>query len=97
MRWPAICLIVVAVFSLASAEARVDVVGVDIARWSLAVHRHVPGTADTEAQELAQWPWDRLAFTPSTTSAPGWHRLEVRVKRRGTTVKARPGYFVGAS
>jgi hypothetical protein len=25
----------------------------------------------------------------------GWHRLDVRVKNRNVTVKARPGYFAG--
>jgi VWFA-related protein len=35
-----------------------------------------------------------LTFSPATASAPGWHRLDVRVKRRGTTIKARAGYFV---
>jgi Ca-activated chloride channel family protein len=36
-----------------------------------------------------------LAYTPTGVPAGGFHRLEVRVKRRGLTVKARPGY-VGA-
>ena len=35
-----------------------------------------------------------LTFSPASTSAPGWHRLEVRVKRRGAAVKARAGYYV---
>lgn len=35
-----------------------------------------------------------LTFSPATASAPGWHRLDVRVTRRGATVKTRPGYFV---
>jgi VWFA-related protein len=34
-----------------------------------------------------------LSYSPRGVAAPGWHRLEVRVKnRRGTTVRARPGY-----
>lgn len=33
-----------------------------------------------------------LSFTPRSPS-PGWHRLEVRVKRRGLSVRAREGYF----
>ena len=33
-----------------------------------------------------------LAFTPSGVQAGGLHRLDVRVKRRGVTVNARPGY-----
>ena len=34
-----------------------------------------------------------ISYSPQGVSASGWHRLEVRVKRRGVTVKARPGYF----
>jgi VWFA-related protein len=33
-----------------------------------------------------------LAYSPQGVSVEGFHRLEVRVKRRGLTVKARPGY-----
>ena len=36
-----------------------------------------------------------LAYTPAGVPPGGVHRLDVRVKRRGLTVKARPGY-VGA-
>ena len=35
-----------------------------------------------------------MALRPDRTSSPGWHKLEVRVKRRGVTLKARSGYFV---
>ena len=35
-----------------------------------------------------------LTFSPDRTSSRGWHKLEVRVKRRGVSVKARSGYFV---
>ena len=34
-----------------------------------------------------------LSFTPTGVDRGGWHRLQVRVKRRGVSVKARPGYF----
>ena len=37
-----------------------------------------------------------LSYSPSGVSTDGWHRLEVRVKRRGVTVKARPGYLAGS-
>ena len=37
-----------------------------------------------------------LTFSPERAPSSGWHRLDVRVKRRGTTVKARNGYFVGS-
>ena len=33
-----------------------------------------------------------LSYTPRAVATDGWHRLEVRVKRRAT-VKARPGYL----
>jgi VWFA-related protein len=33
-----------------------------------------------------------LAYSPQGVSAEGFHRIEVRMKRRGLTVKARPGY-----
>lgn len=39
-----------------------------------------------------------LAYSPQGVSAEGFHQLDVRVKRRGLTVKARPGYVgVGPS
>jgi VWFA-related protein len=37
-----------------------------------------------------------LIFSPAAASAPGWHRLDVRMKRRGATVKTRAGYFVAS-
>lgn len=33
-----------------------------------------------------------LAFTPTGVSANGFHRLDVKVRRRGVDVKSRPGY-----
>jgi VWFA-related protein len=36
-----------------------------------------------------------LAYSPEGVDAGGFHRLEVRVKRRGLAVKARPGYIGG--
>jgi Ca-activated chloride channel homolog len=33
-----------------------------------------------------------VTYTPRNVSRDGWHRLEVRVKRDGARVKARPGY-----
>jgi VWFA-related protein len=36
-----------------------------------------------------------LSYTPRGVARDGWHRLDVRVKRRGT-VKARPGYLAGS-
>jgi VWFA-related protein len=35
-----------------------------------------------------------LSYTHASTPTPGWHRIDVRVKERGVTVKARPGYHV---
>ena len=34
-----------------------------------------------------------VSYSPQGVNKPGWHRIEVRVKRRGASVKARPGYF----
>jgi hypothetical protein len=34
-----------------------------------------------------------ITYTPTGVSPPGWHRLDVRVKRRGASVRAREGYF----
>ena len=34
-----------------------------------------------------------VSYTPAGVGRAGWHRLQVSVKRRGVTVKARPGYF----
>jgi VWFA-related protein len=34
-----------------------------------------------------------ISYSPQGVSSAGWHRLEVRVKNRGVTVQARPGYF----
>jgi VWFA-related protein len=33
-----------------------------------------------------------LTYTPRGVSRDGWHRLDVKVNRRGTKVQARPGY-----
>ena len=34
-----------------------------------------------------------LTYTPNGIARSGWHTVKVGVKRQGTTVKARPGYF----
>jgi VWFA-related protein len=34
-----------------------------------------------------------LSYEPQNVTPGGWHKLEVRVKRRGATVRARAGYF----
>ena len=36
-----------------------------------------------------------LGFTPKNVASTGWHKLDVRVKRRNTTVTARRGYQAG--
>ena len=36
-----------------------------------------------------------ISYSPNGVSTGGWHRLDVRVRGRGVTVKARPGYFAG--
>jgi Ca-activated chloride channel homolog len=37
-----------------------------------------------------------VSFSPRGVSEEGWHRLDVRVKNRRATVKARPGYFAAS-
>lgn len=37
-----------------------------------------------------------VSFSPSGVARDGWHRLEVRVKNRRVTIKARNGYQAGA-
>jgi len=37
-----------------------------------------------------------VSYSPSGVDDGGWHRLEVNVKRKGATVKARPGYQKGS-
>jgi VWFA-related protein len=34
----------------------------------------------------------QLSYTPAGVDHPGWHSLEVRVRRPGATIRARPGY-----
>lgn len=36
-----------------------------------------------------------LSYTLAESPSPGWHRIDVRVKPRGATVKTRSGYRVG--
>jgi Ca-activated chloride channel homolog len=36
-----------------------------------------------------------ISYSPQGVDPGGWHRLEVRVRNRGASVKARPGYFAG--
>jgi VWFA-related protein len=38
-----------------------------------------------------------VSFSPRGVARPGWHTLQVRVKGRQTTVKARSGYFAGGN
>ena len=33
-----------------------------------------------------------LSYSPKGAPSPGWHRLEVKLKNRRATIKARPGY-----
>jgi VWFA-related protein len=36
-----------------------------------------------------------IIYSPDGISSGGWHQLDVRLKRRGLTVQARPGYLSG--
>jgi len=37
-----------------------------------------------------------VSYTPKGVAKGGWHKLDVRVKTRRTTTKARPGYLAGS-
>ena len=37
-----------------------------------------------------------LSYTPTGVTRNGWHRIDVRVKQRNVTVRARPGYLAGS-
>jgi Ca-activated chloride channel family protein len=37
-----------------------------------------------------------VSYTPRGVARDGWHRLDVRVKNRRATIKARPGYLAGS-
>jgi VWFA-related protein len=37
-----------------------------------------------------------VSYTPTGVSKEGWHKLDVRVKNRRATIKARPGYLAGS-
>jgi VWFA-related protein len=37
-----------------------------------------------------------VSYTPRGVARDGWHRLDVRVRNRRATVKARPGYLAGS-
>jgi VWFA-related protein len=37
-----------------------------------------------------------VSYSPQGVAKGGWHKVEVRVKRRGATVRARPGYLGGS-
>ena len=69
----------------------------DLARWT-GGQLHVV-TSRSEASVAAQRILGELrrqyliAFEPG--AAPGWHSVEVRVRRKGHTVQARSGYFAG--
>jgi Ca-activated chloride channel family protein len=69
----------------------------DLARWT-GGQLHVV-TSRSEASVAAQQILGELrrqyliAFEPG--AAPGWHSVEVRVRRKGHTVQARSGYFAG--
>jgi VWFA-related protein len=37
-----------------------------------------------------------VSYTPRGVAPDGWHKLDVRIKNRKATIKARPGYLAGA-
>jgi hypothetical protein len=40
--------------------------------------------------------WMQRSYSPSGVAKNGWHQLQVRIKGRKATVKARPGYSAGS-
>lgn len=37
-----------------------------------------------------------VSYSPRGAAKDGWHRLDVRVRKDGVSVKARPGYLAGS-
>ncbi|MBI2223290.1 MAG: hypothetical protein HYU53_19035 [Acidobacteria bacterium] len=37
-----------------------------------------------------------VSYSPRGVARDGWHRLDVRVRKGGVSIKARPGYFAGS-
>ena len=70
----------------------------DLARWTGG--QLFVATSTSEASAVARQIVDELrqqyliAFEPGAT--PGWHAVDVRVRRKGHTVQARSGYVAGA-
>ncbi len=71
----------------------------DLARWTGG--QLFVATSTPEASTVARQIVDELrqqyliAFEPGAT--PGWHAVDVRVRRKGHTVQARGGYVAGAA
>jgi Ca-activated chloride channel family protein len=71
----------------------------DLARWTGG--QLFVTTSTSEASAVARQIVDELrqqyliAFEPGAT--PGWHAVDVRVRRKGHTVQARGGYVAGAA
>ena len=71
----------------------------DLARWTGG--QLFVATSTSEASAVARQIVDELrqqyliAFEPGAT--PGWHAVDVRVRRKGHTVQARGGYVAGAA
>jgi VWFA-related protein len=37
-----------------------------------------------------------VSYTPKGVAKDGWHKLDVRIRNRKATIKARPGYLAGS-
>lgn len=61
--------------------------GVFYSHWSKALQPEVNKIASEINSQYD------LAYVPDTLSQPGFHRIEVQVKRRGVKVRTRAGYF----
>jgi hypothetical protein len=49
----------------------------------------------SDGLDTASWLSADVSYTPRGVARDGWHRLDVRVKNRRVTIKARPGYLAG--
>ena len=48
---------------------------------------------DEQGEPVAAATLEVTRVSPQSVSTGGWHRLDVRVRGRGLTVQARPGYL----
>jgi hypothetical protein len=67
---------------------------VNLARWTGGeqVNAATPEQLETAIATLLAEMRQQYFLAIDASTTPGWHRLEVKTKRRGLTVRARSGY-----